>query len=186
MSACDNPATLRPRKGLLKPLLGTACTTTLVVLGILFFPRIREMVEIRPWLFPLAVFTAQLLFVPRITMLVASGLLFSPLVGAAFTLGGDTAAAVVVWLWGRWSFGETTEAAIRRRPSWENIIGRITNRSSIWGLALLRLFPFSHFSTVSLASGALGIRLWPFVTGTFLGSVPTALFYAFTAHAIGG
>ena len=161
--------------------LGLVLTAGLVTLGIMHRTELAAWVEHRPLLFPAFVFLAQLLFIPRITMLVISGLLFAPLVGAGLTLLGDTAAAVVVWAWSRWSFSDATEAFFRGRPGAGRVRDALVGRSPVLALTVLRILPVSHFGTVSLVSGALRLRLPAFVLGTVLGCIPTALFYAFAA-----
>jgi len=162
-------------------LLGLLLTVALVTGGVLFHAELGAWVQQRPLLFPLFVFLAQLLFIPRITMLVISGLLFPPVLAAGLTLLGDTAAAVVVWAWSRWSFSEATDGFFAGRPKWRRVRDSLCGRSPVLALTILRILPFSHFSTISLVSGALRLPLPVYVTGTVLGCIPTALFYAFAA-----
>lgn len=170
--------------------LGLALTATLVTLGLVHRAAlagedgVAAWVGARPLLFPAFVFLAQLVFIPRITMLVVSGLLFAPLAGAGLTLVGDTAAAVVVWSWSRWSFSGATEDFFDARPAWSRVRDALVGRSPVLALTVLRILPVSHFSTVSLVSGALRLRLPAFVLGTVLGCIPTALFYAFAADRV--
>jgi uncharacterized membrane protein YdjX (TVP38/TMEM64 family) len=164
--------------------LGLVLTAGLVTLGILHRTELAAWVEHRPLLFPAVVFLAQLLFIPRITMLVISGLLFAPLTGALLTLMGDTAAALVVWAWSRWSFSDATDGFMDSRPTWRRVRDALVGRSPVLSIAVLRILPISHFSTVSLVSGALRLRLPAFVLGTVLGCIPTALFYAFAADRV--
>jgi uncharacterized membrane protein YdjX (TVP38/TMEM64 family) len=161
--------------------LGVLLTAALVTVGALHHAALREWVEHRPLWFPAFVFLAQLLFIPRITMLVLSGLLFSPMLAAGLTLLGDTAAAIVVWAWSRWSFSDATVEFFAKRPRLDRVRVALCGRRPVLALTVLRILPVSHFSTVSLASGALRLRLPAFVAGTVLGCIPTALFYAFAA-----
>ncbi len=165
---------------------GLLLTAGLVTLGLWQRAELSTWVGSRPLLFPAFVFLAQLLFIPRITMLVFSGLLFAPLTGALLTLVGDTAAAVVVWSWSRWSFSGATEVFFDGRPTWRRVRDALVGRSPVLALTVLRILPISHFSTVSLVSGALRLRLTAFVLGTVLGCIPTALFYAFAADRFFG
>jgi len=163
-------------------LLGLTLTVALVTGGVLYHAQLQTWVRDRPLLFPVFVFLAQLLFIPRITMLVISGLLFSPLLATGLTLLGDTAAAVVVWSWSRWSFSGATDEFFVAHPRWDRIRLALCGRSPVLALTVLRILPVGHFATVSLVSGALRIPLPAYVTGTVLGCIPTALFYAFAAH----
>ncbi|PKN45845.1 MAG: hypothetical protein CVU59_07850 [Deltaproteobacteria bacterium HGW-Deltaproteobacteria-17] len=162
-------------------LLGLLLTGTLITGGVMFHTELSTWVEQRPLLFPVFVFLAQLLFIPRITMLVISGLLFPPILAAGLTLLGDTTAAVVVWAWSRWSFSHATDGLFAGRPRWRRVRDALCGRSPVVALTVLRILPFSHFSTISLVSGALRLPLPAYVTGTVLGCIPTALFYAFAA-----
>ncbi len=170
-----------PRCPAPRVLLGVGLTIALVTAGVLHHAELRTWVERQPLWFPFFVFLAQLLFIPRITMLVISGLLFSPPIAAGLTLLGDTSAAVVVWTWSRWSFSDATAAFFTQRPQWNRVREILCNRSPVLALTILRILPVSHFSTVSLVSGALRLPLPAFVAGTVLGCIPTALFYAFAA-----
>lgn len=170
--------------------LGLALTIALVTLGLVHRATLvgddgaAAWISQRPLLFPVLVFVAQLLFIPRITMLVISGWLFSPLAGAGLTLAGDTAAAVVVWSWSRWSFSDTADGLFSGRPALGRVRDALVDRSPVLSLTVLRILPISHFSTVSLVCGALRLRLPAFVLGTILGCIPTALFYAFAADRV--
>ncbi len=165
-------------------LIGLAVSAILVGAGIRFGNTLREWAQEHIWLFPLFVFFAQLLFVPRITMLVLSGILFHPLVGAVLTLTADTAAALVVHAWARWSFSPSTGLWLQKRPRLAHILEILSKRHPVWTLALVRILPFTHFSTTSLAAGALAIPVPAYLAGTILGCIPTALAWPLAADAL--
>lgn len=161
----------------LRPLLGGFITVFLIAIGIAFRNELIEWIRFHPTFFPLFVFVAQILFVPRIVTLVLSGILFPTPLAVTFTLVGDTSAAMVVWALGRWSFFNIVENQLVR-PEVVRIRQFLTHRAPLVSVAVLRILPVSHFSTVSMFSGVFGISFIAFLVGTIIGCFPTALFWA--------
>ncbi len=168
----------------MRPLFGAIATALLVAAGILFRGELTAWMRLHPAFFPAFVFAAQLSFVPRIVTLVLSGLLFSPATAVAFTLAGDMAAAMAVWALGRWSFLHAAETLIVR-PELVRVRHFLTRRAPLASVAILRILPVSHFSTVSMVSGMLGIPLPAYAAGTLLGCLPTAIFWASAGFWLG-
>ncbi|MBU1534180.1 VTT domain-containing protein [Myxococcota bacterium] len=158
-------------------------TVGFITLGFFFRGEIVALLKDPSWFF-LAVLLSELFFFPRITVLIASGLLFPPLTGAALTVAGDVTAAVLVWAAARNSLAMSLGTAILKheRTRWMRPLLR-GNKAGI-AITVLRILPFSHFSTVSLLSGTLKIPLAAFTLGTLLGCLPTALVYPFVAQGI--
>lgn len=183
MYASDSPNTGFTDAARLRPVIGAAATLLLMAAGIAFRTELAAWMRAHPPFFPLFVFAAQLLFVPRIVTLTLSGMLFPAPTAAAFTLMADTAAAAVVWSLGRWSFMRPAESLFTR-PGPARVRQFLTRYAPLPSVAVLRILPVSHFSTVSLLGGALGIPFIPFAAGTIIGCLPTAVFWALAGSAL--
>lgn len=172
-----NSIAIRTHHVYLRPLLGGIITVFLIAIGIAFRNELIKWIRIHPTFFPLFVFVAQVLFVPRIVTLVLSGILFPTPLAVTLTLVGDTSAAIVVWVLGHWSFFHIVENQLVR-PEFVRVRKFLTHRAPLISVAVLRMLPVSHFSTVSMLSGVLGISFTAFFVGTIIGCFPTALFWA--------
>jgi phosphatidylserine/phosphatidylglycerophosphate/cardiolipin synthase-like enzyme/uncharacterized membrane protein YdjX (TVP38/TMEM64 family) len=122
---------------------------------------------------PLAVLAAYvvggLLVVPVTVMIVATGIVFGPLLGAAYAFAGALLSAAVTYLLGR----RLGRNAVRRLAG--SRLNRITRRLAKKGamaIAAVRLLPIAPFSVVNAVAGASRIRLRDFLVGTAIGMAP--------------
>lgn len=123
-----------------------------------------------------AYLVAALLGLPVSPLTVAAGAAYGPLAGAALAVPSSTIAGCAAFLVGR---------VIARDP--ERIAcgtGRVARAARAIGrggvrlVVLLRLAPVVPFSVLNFAFGATPTRLVPFALGSFLGTIPSQLCYA--------
>jgi phosphatidylserine/phosphatidylglycerophosphate/cardiolipin synthase-like enzyme/membrane protein DedA with SNARE-associated domain len=110
-----------------------------------------------------------LLVVPVTALIVATGIVFGPLVGSLYAFAGVLLSAAVTYSIGR----RMGRHAVRRLAGAR--LNRITRRLAKKGtvaIAVIRLLPIAPFSVVNAVAGASHIRLREFLLGTVLGMFP--------------
>ena len=111
----------------------------------------------------------------------ASGFLFGPWAGTAYALIGATLGAIVVFLAAR---AGLAGLAARAGP-WVRRFEAGFRRNGLNYLLVLRLIPIVPFWLINLVAGAVGLRLWVFVLGTFFGMIPVSFIYASLGNGLG-
>jgi phospholipase D1/2 len=142
------------------------------------FVSLRALIEIAHTLdespvAPLAVLAAYvvagLLVIPVTVLIIATGVVFGPLLGGFYALAGALlSAAVTYWIGSKLGRNTVRHLAGRR-------LNRITRRLAKKGalaIALIRLLPVAPFSIVNAVIGASHIRLRDFLLGTAFGMAP--------------
>jgi phosphatidylserine/phosphatidylglycerophosphate/cardiolipin synthase-like enzyme/uncharacterized membrane protein YdjX (TVP38/TMEM64 family) len=117
----------------------------------------------------LAYVVAGLLVVPVTVLIIATGVVFGPLLGGIYALSGALASAAVTYWLGR-TLGRNTVRHLAGRRL--NRITRRLARKGAFAIALLRLLPVAPFSIVNAVIGASHIRLRDFLLGTAFGMAP--------------
>ena len=115
------------------------------------------------------------LSVPGAALLtITAGFLFGPWLGTAYAVAGATLGATVVFLAAR--AGLAGLAARGGPVAFRLAVG--FREHGLNYLLVLRLIPIFPFWLVNLAAGALGLRLWVYLVGTFIGIIPVTFIYA--------
>ena len=128
------------------------------------------------WWAPLvmiAVYTpACLVMFPRPLLTMASVIVFGPVRGICYAMAGVLLAGVVGYAIGRLVHRDT----VRRLagPRLHRLTGVLQRRGLI-AVTVIRFVPIAPFAVVNIVMGAMRIRFWHFVLGTFLGMLPGAL-----------
>lgn len=126
---------------------------------------------------------ATALSVPGGTFLtLTGGFLFGAVAGAAFSVTGATAGAVLVFLAARTAFAGLLRA---RAGSAVERMRRGFQENALSYMLFLRLIPVFPFFLVNLAPAFLGVRLAVFALGTFVGIIPGAFVYALVGAGLG-
>jgi phospholipase D1/2 len=112
---------------------------------------------------------AGLFIVPVTVLIVATGIVFGPLLGGIYALAGAlSSAAVTYWIGAHIGRNSVRHLAGRRL----NRITRRLARKGIVAIAIIRVLPIAPFSVVNAVIGASHIRLRDFLLGTALGMAP--------------
>jgi phospholipase D1/2 len=116
-----------------------------------------------------AFIVASLLVMPVMALMVATGLVFGPLRGAAYSFVGILISAALNYGIGHW----LGRAPFRRMsgPRLRRLNERLGQRG-VLAIAALRLVPLAPFTVVNVAAGAAAIKLRDFMLGTLLGTAP--------------
>lgn len=112
---------------------------------------------------------AGLLVVPVTALIIATGVVFGPLLGGIYALAGSLLSAAVTYWIGR----KLGRNAVRRIAG--HRLHRITRRlarKGMFAIAVIRLLPIAPFSVVNAVVGASHIGLRDFLLGTALGMAP--------------
>ncbi len=112
---------------------------------------------------------AGLFMAPQSVLIVASGLIFGPVLGFIVAVVGSMAGAAVVYAVGSATIGRMWRDRAGSRL--HDLSIALANKGLL-SMTVIRMVPFAHFSAVSLAAGASHIRFWDFFLGTALGAVP--------------
>ncbi|MEU2614304.1 VTT domain-containing protein [Micromonospora sp. NPDC007271] len=119
--------------------------------------------------------------VPRTFVTLAAGAIFGPLEGAAYALGAALLAAALGFtvgrLLGRQFVAERVRGRLARLDGW-------FARQSVLGVITVRLLPIAGFGLVSYGYGTTGARMLPFLAGSVIAAVPTAVGYAAIGAAV--
>ncbi|MGZ5144825.1 MAG: VTT domain-containing protein [Burkholderiales bacterium] len=112
---------------------------------------------------------AGLLLIPVTALIVATGVVFGPVVGGIYALGGALLSAAVTYTVGR-RIGRQTVRRLSGRQ-----LNRITRRlakKGVMAIAIIRLLPVAPFSVVNAVIGASHIQFKDFMIGTAIGMAP--------------
>lgn len=113
---------------------------------------------------------------------ISGGFLFGIAGGAFYAMAGAMLGAVALFLAARHAFAEVFRArvggALHRMEE-----GFRANALSY--LLFLRLVPLFPFWLVNLVPALLGVRLWTFTLGTFIGIIPGTLVFASVGNGLG-
>jgi phospholipase D1/2 len=120
-----------------------------------------------------------LLMVPILLLIGVTGIVFGPVAGAVYAIGGTLLSAVVTYGIGRWLGKDTVNRMLGPR------IQRMHNhiaRRGILAVAVIRLFPVAPFTVVNIIAGAFHISFRDYLIGTMLGMVPGIIITVTFAH----
>ena len=112
---------------------------------------------------------------------IAGGFLFGRWLGTAYAVIGATAGATIMFLAAR---AGLAGLAARAGP-WVRRFETGFRKDALSYLLVLRLVPLFPFWLVNLVAGAIGMRLWVYVLGTFIGIIPGAFVYASLGSGLG-
>jgi uncharacterized membrane protein YdjX (TVP38/TMEM64 family) len=138
------------------------------------------------WL-ALAVFVAVYVLVIAMSLpggvilTILGGFLFGWLLAGVAVVFGATVGATAIFLIARTALGETLA---RRAGPWLDRLRKGFAEDALSYLLFLRLVPAFPFWLVNLAPALLGMRLGPYVLGTFVGIIPGTFAFAFAGAGL--
>lgn len=115
---------------------------------------------------------AGLCVIPVTLLIAVTGIVFGPLAGALYAIGGVLLSAAVTYLLG----ARMGRDAVRRLAGTRiNRLSRRIARRGIAAMVILRLLPIAPFTVVNVVAGASHIGPRDFLLGTFIGMTPGIL-----------
>ena len=112
---------------------------------------------------------ASLIVAPIMGLVVATGMLFGPLRGAAYSTAGIMLSAAANYGIGRWLGRGGLRGLVSGRL--DGLNRRLAQRG-VLAVAALRIVPLAPFTVVNVAAGAAAIPLVDFLLGTLIGTLP--------------
>ncbi|MEN3352421.1 MAG: phospholipase, partial [Betaproteobacteria bacterium] len=112
---------------------------------------------------------AGLLVIPVTALIVATGVVFGPLVGGIYALSGALLSAAVTYTIGR-RMGRHLVRQIAG-PRLNHITHRLAKKG-VMAIAVIRMLPIAPFSIVNAVIGASHIHMKDFLLGTAIGMAP--------------
>ena len=131
-----------------------------------------------------ALVLGEILWMPRMVLITAGGLLFSPLWAGAISLAADLLAGTAFYLAARSLARPYVEALLARSARMQRALKLVSENHGTLAVALLRICPLAHYTAFSYACGLWGVRLQSYLLGTALGVLPGAILYPFFGAAV--
>jgi uncharacterized membrane protein YdjX (TVP38/TMEM64 family) len=115
---------------------------------------------------------ACLVLFPRPLLTMAAVIVFGPVEGLLYAMAGVLIAGVVGYAIGRLVHRDTVRRVAG--PRLHKLTG-VLQRRGLLAVTVVRFVPLAPFAVVNIVMGAMRIKLWHFVLGTFFGMLPGAL-----------
>ena len=133
----------------------------------------------RPLIILGAYIGGSFLLVPITVLIVATALVFGPLLGCAYSFAGCFLGAAVTYAVGYFLGRDFIQQVVGSK--WQRVEQKF-GKTGITGVATLRLLPVAPFTIVNIISGAFQIRFWDYIVGTLLGMAPGVIIINLFAH----
>ena len=114
-------------------------------------------------------------------MILATALVFGPLLGCAYSLAGCFLGAVVTYAVGYFLGQDFIRQIVGSR--WKRVEQSI-NRTGILAVATMRLLPVAPFTVVNIVSGAFQVPFRDYIIGSLLGMTPGIIVISLFAHQV--
>ena len=112
---------------------------------------------------------AGLVMVPVMLLIAVTGIVFGPVFGTLYAIGGAMLSAAVAYGIGHWLGRETVQKLLGTRI---NKLSKRIARRGILAMVVIRMLPIAPFTVVNMVAGASHIRFRDYLIGTFLGMLP--------------
>jgi len=122
-----------------------------------------------PLLILVAYTPAMMVMFPRPLITLAAVVAYGPYLGGLLAMTGIEIASTVAYFAGRLMREETLHRWAG--PKFEHV-ARFLKERGLFATFMVRLLPVAPFAVVSAVAGALRLKLWHLVVGTFLGMFP--------------
>jgi phospholipase D1/2 len=129
-----------------------------------------------------AYFVGSLVSFPITLLILATAIVFGPLVGSAYSLAGCLLGAAATYAVGYFMGKDLVQRLAGRK--WQ-LLEKKLGRSGIVTVAAIRLLPVAPFTIVNIISGAFKVRIRDYFLGSVLGLAPGIIVINFFAHQFG-
>jgi phospholipase D1/2 len=123
----------------------------------------------------------SLLLVPITVLILATALVFGPLLGCAYSFAGCFLGAAATYAVGYFLGREFVQQVIGSK--WQGVEQKI-GQAGIIAVATMRLLPVAPFTVVNVISGAFQVPLRDYLIGTLLGMAPGIVMINLFAHQV--
>ncbi|RZI45034.1 hypothetical protein EGT07_02695 [Herbaspirillum sp. HC18] len=123
---------------------------------------------------------AGMMMVPVMLLIAVTGIVFGPLYGTLYAVGGTMLSAAATYGIGHWLGRDTVRRLVGPRVN--NLSRRIAKRG-VLAMIVVRMLPVAPFTVVNIVAGASHIRFRDYLVGTFFGMLPgIAMTVTFVHH----
>jgi phospholipase D1/2 len=121
----------------------------------------------------------SVIMVPITILIIASALVFGPVLGTFYSFAGSLIGAAATYALGYFLGSDFIRKLTG--PKWESVEQKIT-QSGILAVATLRLLPIAPFTVVNVISGAFQVPVRDYTIGSLLGLAPGIIVINLFAH----
>lgn len=125
-----------------------------------------------PFVIVAAYTPACIVMFPRPLITLASVIAFGPWQGFAYAMSGILLAAAATYAAGRALDAETVQRLAGKRLL---EVMRVLRDRGLVAMTAMRFLPLAPFAVEGMLAGAIGVKLWQLIAGTFLGMLPGTL-----------
>jgi phospholipase D1/2 len=122
---------------------------------------------------------AGLMVAPVMVLIAVTGIVFGPVVGAVYAIGGTLLSATVTYWIGHWLGRDTVRRIVGARI--KRLSKRIAKRGIV-AMVVIRMLPVAPFTVVNVVAGASDIRFRDYLLGTAIGMTPGILITVTFVH----
>jgi phospholipase D1/2 len=133
----------------------------------------------RPLIILITYVVGSLVMFPVTILILATALVFGPLLGSAYSFAGCLLGAAVTYAVGYVVGKDLVQRLLGRK--WKRV-ERELGKSGVMAVAAIRLLPIAPFTIVNIVSGAFKVPIWDYFLGSLLGLAPGILVTNFFAH----
>ena len=133
------------------------------------FARQLEAMPFTPFAVIGSYVAAGLVMVPVMLLIAVTGIVFGPVFGALYAIGGAMLSAAVAYGIGHWLGRDTVQKLLGKRI---NALSKRIAKRGILAVVIIRMLPVAPFTVVNMVAGASHIRFRDYMLGTFLGMLP--------------
>jgi phospholipase D1/2 len=133
------------------------------------FARSLEALPFTPLAVVASYVIAGLAMFPVLLLIAVTGIVFGPLYGTLYAIGGSMLSAAVAYGLGHWLGHDTVRRMLGPRI---NSLSRRIGKRGILAMVVIRMLPIAPFTVVNVVAGASHIRLRDYLIGTFFGMLP--------------
>jgi phospholipase D1/2 len=133
----------------------------------------------RPLIILIAYVIGSLIMFPITVLILATAIVFGPLLGSAYSFAGCLLGAAVTYAVGYLVGKDVVQRLAGRK--WKRV-EREMGRSGVMAVTAIRLVPIAPFTVVNIVSGAFKVPIWDYFIGSVLGLAPGILVTNFFAH----
>lgn len=123
----------------------------------------------RPLIILTAYLVGSLMLVPITVLIIATAIMFGPVLGSAYSFAGCFLGAGATYALGYFLGRDFVRQIIGSR--WERLEQKV-EQSGIMAVATLRLLPVAPFTVVNVISGAFQVPVRDYILGSILGLAP--------------
>ena len=116
-----------------------------------------------------AYLAGSVLIIPITVLILATALVFGPLLGCAYSFVGCSLGAGVTYAIGYFLGRNFIQRVVGSK--WQRVEQKI-DQAGIMGVATMRLLPVAPFTIVNLVSGAFQVKFRDYIIGSLLGMAP--------------